>query len=240
MLVELPERPGAGPHAVGLARLVQSTPRPSDRGLIVAVIPAHDEQDRIGQAIRSLDEQSSPPDLTIVCAYACTDRTALAAQSAGADAVVVVDGESGRAEALNKVLDLLLPTLRDEDAVLIMDAGSLLGPEFVAEARRRLTEGVGGVGVFIGLEGGGFVELFKSSDYAPFLRDLLRTREDELVLIGEAALFSVQTLWHVQTARSARLLPTGGSQVYNTDSPHADAELVLTLVYLGYKVVAVP
>jgi len=67
MLVEFPDGPGAGPHAVGLARLVQSTPRTSDRGLTIAVIAALNEHDRIGQAIRSLDEQSSPPDITIVC-----------------------------------------------------------------------------------------------------------------------------------------------------------------------------
>ena len=238
MLVEFPEWPGAGPHAVGLARLVKSTPRASERGLTIAVIAAH-EHDRIGQAIRSLDEQSSPPDLTIVCAHGPADRTALAEQSADADAVVVL-GEIGRVEALNRVLDLLLPTLRDEDAVLIMDARSLLGRDFLAEARRRLTEGVGGVGVFIGLEGGGFVELFEGSDYGPFLRDLLRTREEDLVLIGEAALFSVQTLWHVATARSAGLLPTGGGQVYDAEATSPEAELALTLVYLGYKVVAVP
>ena len=184
MLVEFPERPGAGPHAVGLARLVQSTPRTSDRGLIVAVIAARDEHDCIGQAIRSLDEQSSSPDLTIVCAYECLDRTALAVEAEGADALVTTDPEHGRAGALNDVLDLLLPQLRDDDAVLIMDAESFPGSQFVAEARRRLTEGVGGAGVFIGLEGGGFVELFQGSDYGPFVRDLARTREEELVLIG--------------------------------------------------------
>ena len=53
-------------------------------------------------------------------------------------------------------------------------------------------------------------------------------------------LFSIQTLWHVVTARSAGLLPTGGSHVYNTESPNEEAELALTLTYLGYKVVAVP
>ena len=225
---------------MGLARLVQSTPRPSDRGLIVAVIPAHNEQDRIGQAIRSLDEQSSRPDVTIVCADNCTDRTALTAQAAGADVLVTVGNEHGRAGALNQALDLLLPQLRDEDAVLIMDAGSFLGRDFVAEARRRLTEGVGGVGVFVGLEGGGFLELFEGSNYAPFVRDLKRAREEELVLIGEAALFSVKTLWHITTARAGGLLPAGGSGVYNTDSTYPDAELTLALIHLGYKIVAVP
>ena len=239
MLVEFPDRPGAGPHAVGLARMVQSTPRTSDRALTVAVVAALREHDRIGQAIRSLDEQSSRPDLTIVCASADFDRDALAAESSDADAVVVTS-EPRRSGALNQVLDLLLPQLRDEDAVLIMDADSFPGPDFAAEARRRLTEGVGGVGVFIGLEGGGFIEMFQGTNYGPFVRDLVRTREEELVLVGKAALYSVQTLWHVVTARSAGLLPTTGSQVYNADSPDEDAELALTLIYLGYKVIAVP
>jgi hypothetical protein len=219
--------------------MVQSTPRTSDRGLTIAVIAALAEHDHIGQAIRSLDEQSSRPELTIVCADVDADRNALTAQSAGADAVVI-GSEPGRAGALNQVLALLLPQLRDEDAVLIMDADSFPGSEFATEARRRLTDGVGGVGVFIGLEGGGFVEMFKGSDYGPFVRDLLRTREDDLVLIGKVALYSVQTLWHVITARSAGLLPSGGTQVYNAESPDEDAELALTLIYLGYKVIAVP
>jgi len=114
------------------------------------------------------------------------------------------------------------------------------GPGQASLPVTRGAEGVGGAGVFIGLEGGGFVELFQGSDYGPFVRDLVRTREEELVLIGSAALYSVQTLWHVVTARSAGLLPTGGSQVYNSEAPDTDAELALTLIYLGYKVVAVP
>ena len=152
MLVEFPEQPRIGPLAAGLARLVRRAPRPSDRGLVVALIPAHDEQDRIGKAIRSLNEQISKPDLTIVIADGCTDRTALAAQSAGADVFVTVGNEHKRAGALNQVLDLLLPQLRDDDAILIMNADSFLAPTFVSEARRRLTEDVGGVGgVFMGL-----------------------------------------------------------------------------------------
>ena len=131
MLVEFPEQPRIGPLAAGLARLVRRAPRPSDRGLVVALVPAHNEQDRIGKAIRSLDEQFSKPDLTIVIADGCTDRTALVAQSAGADVFVTVGNEHKRAGALNQVLDLLLPQLRDDDAVLIMNADSFLAPTFV-------------------------------------------------------------------------------------------------------------
>ena len=241
MLVEFPEQPRIGPLAAGLARLVRRAPRPSDRGLVVALIPAHDEQDRIGKAIRSLDEQNSKPDLTIVIADGCTDRTALAAQSAGADVFVTAGNEHKRAGALNQVLDLLLPQLRDDDAVLIMNADSFLAPTFVDEARRRLTEGVGGVGgVFIGLEGGGFVELLHNTQYERFSRDLARHNDGPLVLTGAATLFSVQTLWNVVMARAAGLVPGGGSNVYNHDSVDADGELTLALVHLGYKVLAAP
>jgi Glycosyl transferase family 2 len=241
MLVEFPEQPRIGPLAAGLARLVRRAPRPSDRGLVVALVPAHNEQDRIGKAIRSLDEQLSKPDLTIVIADGCTDRTALAAQSAGADVFVTVGNEHKRAGALNQVLDLLLPQLRDDDAVLIMNADSFLAPTFVDEARRRLTEGVGGVGgVFIGLEGGGFVGLLHNTQYERFARDLTRHNDGPLVLTGAATLFSVQTLWNVVMARAAGLLPGGGSNVYNHDSVDSDGELTLALVHLGYKVIAAP
>jgi len=209
--------------------------------LVVALIPAHNEQDRIGRAIRSLDEQISKPDLTIVIADNCTDRTALSAQSAGADVFVTVGNEHGRSGALNQVLDLLLPQLRDDDAILIMNADSFLAPGFVSEARRRLTEDVGGVGgVFMGLEGGGFVGLIHNTEYGRHARELARHVEKPLVLTGAATLFSVQTLWNVVMARAAGLLPGGGSYVYNQDSVDPDGELTLALVHLGYKVTAAP
>jgi biofilm PGA synthesis N-glycosyltransferase PgaC len=241
MLVEFPEQPRISPPAAGLARLVRRAPRTSDRGLVVALIPAHNEQDRIGKAISSLDEQTSKPDLTIVCADNCTDRTALAAEAAGAHVFVTEGNEHKKAGALNQVLDLLLPQLRDDDAILIMNADSFLAPNFVAEARRRLKEGVGGVGgVFIGLEGGGFIGLLRNTQYERFARELARPKEDALVLTGAATLFSVQTLWNVVLARAAGLLPGDGSSVYNTRIGDPDGELTLALVHLGYKVIAAP
>jgi poly-beta-1,6-N-acetyl-D-glucosamine synthase len=241
MLIEFPEQPRARSQAAGLARLLKRrAQRTSDRGLVVALIPARNEQNRIGKAIRSLDEQSSPPDLTIVCADNCSDRTALAAQAAGADVFVTVGNEHRRAGALNQVLVLLLQSLRDDDAVLIMNADSFLAPTFVDEARRRLQQGVGGVGgVFGGLEGGGFVALLQGTGYARYARDFARLRDEALVLTG-ATMFSAATLWHVLLARSAGLLPGGGTHIFNTSSISEDGELTLALVHLGYKLVAAP
>ena len=241
MLFELPERPRESPAATWLARTVRGAPRSPDRGLLVALIHAHDEQDRIGKAIRSLDGQSSAPDLTIVCADNCTDRTAFAAQARGADVFVSVGNEHGRPGALNQVLDLLLPLLRDDDAVLIIDGGVALGPDFVAEARRRLTNGVGGVGsVHKGVDGEAFVGLIKNTKFAPFARELHRMGVEAPVLTGNATLFSVASLWNVVTARSADLLPGGGSSVYNMHSLAPDGELTLALLHLGYEIVPAP
>ena len=241
MLLEFPERPRESPLAAGLARSVRRAPRTPDRGLVVALIHAHNEQDRIGKAIRSLDEQSSPPDITIVCADNCTDRTALTAQSAGADVFVTVGNEHGRTGALNQVLDLLLPLLRDDDAVLIVDVDSSLEPDFLAGARRHLTIGVGGVGgVYFGLGEAGLQGLIKNTHYARFARDLRRMQEEMPVLTGRATLFSVQCLWNVVMARLGDLLPGGGSSVFNTSSLTPDGELTLALVHLGYRIIASP
>jgi poly-beta-1,6-N-acetyl-D-glucosamine synthase len=205
------------------------------------LIHAHNEQDRIGKAIRSLEGQSSPPDLTIVCADNCADRTALAAQAAGADVFVTVGNEHGRTGALNQVLDLLLPLLRDDDAVLIVDVDSSLEPDFLAEARRRLTNGVGGVGgVYVGLGDRGLEGLIKDTQYARYARDLRRLEEETPVLTGRATLFSVECLWNVVLARLADLLPGGGSSVYNSLSLAPDGELTLALVHLGYRIIAAP
>ena len=205
------------------------------------MIHAHNEQDRIGKAIRSLDGQSSPPDLTIVCADNCADRTALAAQSAGADVFVTVGNEHGRTGALNQVLDLLLPLLRDDDAVLILDVDPSLEPDFLAEARRRLTNGVGGVGgIYAGLGDRGLAGLIKDTKYARYARDLSRMEGETPVLNGRATLFSVECLWNVVLARLADLLPGGGSSVYNALSLAPDGELTLALVHLGYRILASP
>jgi hypothetical protein len=94
--------------------------------------------------------RKSPPDLIIVCADNCTDRRAPRAEAAGAHVFETVENVHRKAGALNQVLDILLPELHDEDAVLVMDADSALAPRFLAEAMRRLREGVGGVGCVVG------------------------------------------------------------------------------------------
>jgi cellulose synthase/poly-beta-1,6-N-acetylglucosamine synthase-like glycosyltransferase len=212
---------------------------PSPRGLVVALIPAHDEEAQIEGAIESLRGQVSPPDLIIVCADNCSDRTAERAEAAGAIVFETVDNPHKKAGALNQALDILLPLLRDEDAVLVMDADSILAPRFLATAQQHLRDDVGGVGgVFTGRAGGGFVGMLQRNEYARYARDVARLKGKVLVLTGTATLFSARTLRHVVWARAEGLLPGDKPQVYDTSVLTEDNELTLALLHLGYRVIS--
>ena len=113
----------------------------------------------------------------------------------------------------------------------------VLAPTFLAEAVRRLRDGVGGVGgVFTGRSGGGFVGMLQRNEYARYARDVARLKGKVLVLTGTATLFSARTLRHVVWARAEGLLPGGSAQVYDTNVLTEDNELTLALLHLGYQV----
>lgn len=101
---------------------------------IVALILAHNEEACVADSIRSVWRQTRSPDY-------------------------LVDNRCKKAGALNQVLKEILPGLEDEDAVLIMDADSILDEGFAEYALRKLSGGdYGGVGgTFRGRKGGGFV-----------------------------------------------------------------------------------
>ena len=233
-----------------LALAVRFAPRPTNRGVVVALIPAHDEEDDIGQALAHLHRQQTPPDLVVVCADNCTDRTAERAAAGGAFVFETVGNVHKKAGALNQALDQVLPELHDDDAILVIDADSFLTPTFVSEAQRHLHDRVGGVGgVFTGRPGGGYVGMLQRNEYARYARDVHRRKGKVLVLTGTATLFSVRTLRHVALARAEGLIPGGGRHmtggggrrgpaVYDTKVHTEDNELTLALLHLGYKVIS--
>jgi hypothetical protein len=151
----------------------------------------------------------------------CTDGTAARAEAAGAYVFETVDNSHRKAGALNQVLDILLPELTDEDAVLVMDADSVLAPTFVAEAKRHLRDGVGGV--FTGRSGGGFVGMLQRNEYARYARDVARLKGRVLVLTGTATLFSAKTLRHVVGARVEGQLPRSPAAPRSTSSRRVTA-----------------
>src|SRR5687767_7735992 len=115
--------------------------------------------------------------MIVVCADNCTDNTADIAEAAGAYVFETVGNEHKKAGALNQALDRVLPALHDEDAILVMDADSILVPTFISEAQKHLRNGFGGVGgVFTGRSGGGFVGMLQRNEYARYARDVARLK----------------------------------------------------------------
>jgi poly-beta-1,6-N-acetyl-D-glucosamine synthase len=216
---------------------------------VVALVPAHNEAGTIDLALSSLARQARPPDLVIVVADNCTDSTEEVVANR-CDAVVVASSANvhRKAGALNQVLDQILPTLTDSDAILVMDADSVLDRVFIAAALERLgsirSRGrrqleIGGVGgTFRGGRGGGFVGMLQRNEYARYARDIRRLQGRVLVLTGTAALFTVGALREVIRGRTTGQLPGERGQVYGTGVLTEDNELTLALLHLGYSILS--
>ena len=152
-------------EASPLARVEPEQATVPPAGVLVALLPAHDEEATLPAALASLAAQTRRPDRVVVVADNCTDRTEDVARAGGAEVFRTVGNTHKKAGALNQVLAGLLPALDDDDLVLVMDADSLLDPGFLAAARVMLDDrsprhhrhhrGLGGVGgTFRGGPGG--------------------------------------------------------------------------------------
>jgi len=223
------------------AKVTAGSPVPVGR--LYALVPAHDEEDQIGETIESLRDQTLPPDHILVIADNCSDRTVEIAQSyPGVEVFQTVGNTHKKAGGLNQALDMLRErgTLRAEDAVLVMDADSALEGRFLEGAVRRLAMGdVAGVGgTFYGKPGGGLVGMFQRNEYARYARDVGRLQGNVLVLTGTATVFRAGVFDHVRWARSEGILPGAADRVYDTNVLTEDNELTLALLHLGYQIIS--
>ena len=209
-------------------------------GRLLAVIPAHNEADLIGETLAGLQAQTTPPDSVIVVADNCTDETVSIARSMGATVFETVGNTDKKAGALNQALAFLLPTLAPADLILVQDADSTLDSGFVEGALKALSSdpGLGAVGgTFRGSPGGGIVGHLQRNEYSRYERDVNRLNGKCLVVTGTAALFRVSTLRHVLEARETGeggVAP--GTGVYDTSVLTEDNELTFALLHLGYRV----
>src|ERR1022692_3658919 len=112
----------------------------AERRKIVALIPAHNEEDAIRDTITSLNDQDLLPDRIIIVADNCSDDTELIACAAGVEVMATRDNPWKKAGALNQALDRILPELKDRDLVLIQDADTNLNPGFLSSAVAAMTD----------------------------------------------------------------------------------------------------
>lgn len=213
---------------------------------VTVIIPAYNEQDSILGPIMSLRSQTRPADRIIVLADNCTDDTMFIAMATGASVVETADNGDGKAGALNRLLDQIMPLLDDDDTVLVMDADTMLTDRFIESTVETLfgpskkhIAGVGGI--FLADDADwSMVRQLQSNEYVRYQRRLSRRHGRALVLTGTGTVFKVGFLREARQARRDGELPdlgqTGG--VYDISALTEDNELTICAKELGYRVVS--
>ena len=208
-----------------------------DRGpMVVALIPAHNEQAGIVGTVRSLLGQTLPPDLVIVMADNCTDDTVALAAAAGAWVLETRDNLAKKAGALNQGLAAVIPFLADGDYILCQDADGELAPDFIDEALATfdLNPAIGGLsGAVIARKARNIIESSQAIEYARGMRLMSRNSGRVHVLSGAATVFPIRVLRDVAHFRGT-LLPGESGLVFLEDSLTEDYELTLAIKKLGF------
>jgi biofilm PGA synthesis N-glycosyltransferase PgaC len=202
---------------------------------VTVLIPAHNEEPSLPTTLSALREQTRQPDRVIVVADNCTDRTVSIAQEMGYDAFETVGNVHRKGGALNQALARLLPTTDANDLVMVMDADTSLGPQFLDVAARRLADdpeltAVGGV--FYGDGGHGLVGQFQRNEYTRYSLQIRARHGRVFVLTGTASVFRAEALLDVAAARGV-FIPGDTGRVYDTAALTEDNELTLALKSLG-------
>lgn len=216
--------------------------------MLTVLIPSHNEgtiadgSAQITETLESLAVQTNRPDRIVVIADNCNDDTIELATASGANVFETVNNTDKKAGALNQWLRANLPTLPDDDLVMVMDADSALYPDFLENALSYIAQGYHAVGgVFLGKPGGGFIGMLQRNEYARYARDVERKRGKTLVLTGTATVFTVKCLKDVLEGRKSGKIPGpefGDPDVYDTKALTEDNELTFALLHLGYKIIA--
>lgn len=207
---------------------------------ITVLVPAHNEAERLGATLDSLYAQSRPPERVVVVADNCTDATESIARAAGAEVFVTRGNTAKKAGALNQALRDVLPGAGHNDVILVMDADTILGIEFLEEAARRFTDdralmAVGGI--FHGEVGHGLLGIFQRNEYLRHGRTVARRRGMVDVLTGTSTLFRPLALRTVAQSRG-HALPGRPGDVYDTHALTEDNEVTIALKHLGALMVS--
>jgi 1,2-diacylglycerol 3-beta-glucosyltransferase len=127
---------------LALASLFYREPRPGphDDVRFLVLIPAHNEELVIANALRAIEADRRSRDRVLVVADRCSDHTADIARSFGADVLERgEDDEPGRAAARQAGLEHARAL--DWDVVLMLDADSVIEPGFFDACERALADG---------------------------------------------------------------------------------------------------
>ena len=204
---------------------------------IIVLVPAHNEEFTIAATVQAILDQAVPVARVIVVADNCSDGTELAAKESGAEVFVTQDNKAMKAGALNQALAMVLPDLEDDDMVGCIDADSIVGLNFTAEAVKAFaaTPDLGGVsGVYSGRKGGGITGWYQQNEFSRWGFDSRMYKGRTVILSGAASIFTARALRKIAAARSDGVL--GGTGIYNERNITEDFELSLALLHTGSRI----
>ena len=131
---------------LAIASLFYREASPSSPGplRLLVLVPAHDEERVIGRCLSAIEADRRLDDQVLVVADRCTDRTAAIARGCGATVLERGAGDApGRAAARQAGLEHARG--RAWDAVVMLDADSVIEPGFLAHCERALSGGAAAV-----------------------------------------------------------------------------------------------
>lgn len=228
------------PTLLEIERRRPPLPSGTRRVRVTVLIPARNEESRLGHTLAALRSQTRPPDRVIVVVNNCTDRTAAVAAQMQAEVIHTHGTVRRKAGALNQALQHLLPTLIRNDVVLVMDADTLPERRFIEVGaghleRDPLLSAVGGI--FYGEDGYGLVGQLQRNEYTRYALQLRARNGRVFVLTGTASMFRAETLLDIAAARGT-YLPGDPGCVYDADALTEDNELTLALRSLGATMIS--
>lgn len=220
---------------------------------LTILVPAHkggtdpgspEARPQILEMLDSIQSQTVQADRVVILVNNCNDDMPELAAQAGVEVEFVPPNPDKKAGALNWWLDAHLDTQADDDMIMVMDADTILMPDFLENALGYIARGYHAVGgVFLGKEGGGFVGWCQRNEYARYLRDVFRRKGKTLVLTGTATVFTARVLKDVVIGREVGAIPNSTAsglrpQVYDTKALTEDNELTFAIKQLGYAIIA--
>jgi biofilm PGA synthesis N-glycosyltransferase PgaC len=168
---------------------------------LLVLIPAHNEEDSIGNVLNALLTQTRVPDRIVVIADNCTDKTeAIARRFRGVTVMRTVGNTERKVGALNQAW---LRWQAGYDYVAGIDADTILAPDCLQqlEAELAVTPRPGGVMARYTFDqrlgASGMARLLirmQRLEFASWTADALRRNRKTYVLGGQASLFSNEAL----------------------------------------------
>lgn len=194
--------------------------------LVVALIPAYQEEDSIASTIEALLSQTRVPDRIVVIPNGCTDRTAEISRQYPVTVMELPRLAHKKSEALNLAWNMYA---RDADVVVGMDADTVLTSNAVEDWCTELAEDptLGGSSSKFTMIQPGLLSRLQKAEFSAWTDTALR-KGDTHVLAGTGCAFNGQALREVASRDDRE-----GPRSYR--SATEDFETTYRIRELGYR-----